>query len=252
MKIAAVIQARLNSSRLKGKVLKKIYKNSVIDWQISRLKKSKLITDIIIATTSNKIDDKLVNYLNKKYNIKIFRGSENDVLDRVCLTLKKFKVDVHVECFGDSPLIDPLLIDDFILTFLNNKYSCVSNSFKKTYPAGQEILVYKSEDLFYINSLLKKNDPLREHVGFNFIRFKKNFNIFHKKAKRNYFGPNIYLEVDTKKDLKFLNLLIESMSKKKISLSLNNIIKFLKKNNGLQKINTQEKRNWKILNEKYK
>ena len=82
MKIVASIQARLGSSRLPGKVLKEINGKPILYWHIDRIKKSRLIDDIIVATTNNPKDDKIVEFC-EKYNFKYFRGSENDVLDRI-------------------------------------------------------------------------------------------------------------------------------------------------------------------------
>ena len=125
-KIAAIIEARMNSTRLPGKILKKIGNKPSILHTIERLKMSNKIDDIIIATTKNKKDDILINLCEKK-NIKYFRGSENNVLKRVLNTAQKFNVDVIVEITGDSVFLDYKLINKAIKIFMNNNYHFVAN-----------------------------------------------------------------------------------------------------------------------------
>jgi spore coat polysaccharide biosynthesis protein SpsF len=251
-KISAIIQARTDSKRLPNKIFLKIKSKPLIWWLVRNLKKSVYIDDIILATSDNQTDDKLADYCKNNLRIKVFRGSKNDVLDRVTKAATSNNVEINVECYGDSPLLDPNLIDEFILDFLSfskKGFHCLTNAFKKTYPAGMEILVYKTSSLNDLNSIVKKNDPLREHVGFNFCRFTESFNIKNKLAKKNYNFPNYYIEVDTINDFYFLRKVINSF--KSISLiNLRNIIKVIKKKK-LFKINENEHRKWKVINRKY-
>ena len=115
MKIIASIQARLNSSRLPKKVLKNIFGKPMLYWQVERIKKSLLIDDIIIAT-SNDLDE--IENFCKENKIICYRGSENDVLDRISSMIKDHNIDIHVELFGDSPLVDPMIIDQYVGYFL--------------------------------------------------------------------------------------------------------------------------------------
>lgn len=250
--ISAIIQARTDSKRLPNKIFLEIKSKPLIWWLVRNLKKSIYINEVILATTDNKSDDKLADYCKKNLQIKVFRGSETDVLDRVTKAAIFNNVEIILECFGDSPLLDQNLIDEFIFEFLSlNKKGlhCLTNSFKKTYPAGMEILIYKTSSLKKLNSIVKKNDILREHVGFNFCRFKNKFNIKNKIAKKNFNFPNFYIEVDTLNDFYFLRKLINSFEK--ISLiNLENIIKVIKKKK-LFKINENENRRWKVLSQKF-
>ena len=82
MKIVASIQARLGSTRLPRKVLKEIYGKPMLYWHVERVKKARLLDDVIIATTTNPKDDEIVRFC-EKYNYKYFRGREDDVLDRI-------------------------------------------------------------------------------------------------------------------------------------------------------------------------
>ena len=249
--IAVTIQARMNSKRLPGKMMRIIDNKPIIEILISRIKKCKEIDKIIVATSNNKKDDKLAIFCKKKLNIEVYRGSENDVLHRIASTIKKFKIDTHIECFGDGPFLDPNLVDSFVRKFKKLKYDCLTHTIKTTYPPGQEFLVYKGEALIKLNKLLNQKDKLREHVGYNFSRF-KNFKIKSITAPKKYNYPNYYIELDTKKDFMLLKKIYYHFKKlKKPNFKLIEIIEFLRKNQDLIKINNKEKRRWKILrNEK--
>ena len=148
MNITATIQARMNSTRLPGKVLTNIMGKPMLQWQIERLKRSRLIDEIILATTDSYKDDPIQD-LCEKLNIKFYRGSENDVLGRVNNLLQKYNVEIHLECFGDSPLIDPQIIDEFIGFFLKKRCEIdfLSSALKSSYPAGMEVSIYNSSIL---------------------------------------------------------------------------------------------------------
>ena len=120
MKIFAVIHARFNSQRLPGKVLRKFCGKKMLEFQITRVKKSKLINKIIIATTKSKKDNDIVN-LATKNNVNVFRGSSRDLVGRVYNSVKHDKPDIIIRVSGDNPLIDPAILDMVIKKMLTNK-----------------------------------------------------------------------------------------------------------------------------------
>ena len=205
----------MGSKRFPGKVMKKICNKPIIQLQIERLRKSKYIDEIILSTSTSSKDKILKNFCEKKMGIKVFAGSENDVLGRVSKTVKKFNVDIHVECFGDSPLVDPKLIDQFLYKFKKIKTDCLTNTLKTTYPPGQEIFISKGKKLNELDRMIKKNDILREHVSFNFTRFQDKFSIFNIHSPKKYNFPEIYMEIDRPVDLKFLKKFIIILIKRK-------------------------------------
>ena len=115
-KIVAIVEARLNSRRLPNKVLKKIKKKELISIVLERLKLSKKIHQIVVATTKNKKDMKLVNFLKRK-KIKFFRGSEKNLFERIFNTANKFKADIIVRVTADNPFTDPDIIDYMLRNF---------------------------------------------------------------------------------------------------------------------------------------
>ena len=247
-KIFATIQARMGSTRLPGKVLKKIDGIPLLEYQIKRIKKSKTIDNVIIATTKKKEDDKIIN-LAKKLNVLYFRGSNKDVLKRITDATKKFKFDINVELISDSPFSDIKIIDKMVKFFLKNKdkYDYVSNGIKMTYPSGMEACIYESKTLINIEKKIKKNNKMREHVECHFTKNKKlrKCNI---SAPKKYNYPNIFLEVDTPEDFIMVSKIYKYFNKKKIlNFYLGDILKFLKKNKQIIEINNKVPRSWKRL-----
>lgn len=247
--IAATIQARMGSSRLPGKVLKDISGKPMLLRQIERIKNSRLIDNIIVATTTSPKDDVIEEFcLENKINF--FRGNENDVLQRICDTLENFNIDIHIELHGDSPLVDYQLIDELIGLFLKNNENLdyISNNLKTTYPPGMEFSVYSSKILLEVNKFIKKEDKLREHAGFNITRFKNKFNLKSVEALPRHYHPEIYLEVDTIQDLIMIRKIFEYFFSKNIQyFGIDVITEMLLKNKEIIEINNQVERRWKKL-----
>ena len=111
--VAIIIQARMNSTRLPSKVLAKLNEKSLFEFLVKRLKKSTLVNEIILATTNNSIDDPLCEK-GKDLNLNIFRGSEDDVLNRFFEASKITKANIFIRVTADCPFIDQFLIEDLI------------------------------------------------------------------------------------------------------------------------------------------
>ena len=136
--IVAIIEARMSSKRLYGKVLKKINNKEVLKIIIQRLCFSKLINKIVVATSTDKADDKIISFL-KKNNFFFYRGSLNNLLERVLRTGEKHKADVIVRITADNPLTDPKIVDYMLKHFLRNKKIDYLGSEKAMYvpPEGE-------------------------------------------------------------------------------------------------------------------
>lgn len=140
MKAVAIIQARTDSTRLPGKVMKKIGEFPLIEILFIRLSSSKRLDEIVLATTSSPSDDELAEYMKKK-GYKVFRGSEDDVLDRFYEAALQYEADSVVRVTGDCPLVDPEIVDKAIDTFQESSADYVSNTMKPTYPDGLDVSV---------------------------------------------------------------------------------------------------------------
>ena len=245
--IFAIIEARTGSKRFPNKVLKKIFDETLLEILIKRLKKSSLIKQIIIATTTGKNDLKIVN-LAKKLKVKAYRGSEKDVLDRITKASIKYKAHIIVQLTGDNPFIDYSLVDKMISVFKRNislKFLTnhgFGNEKIRTYPIGTDIKIFYKKDLVSINKL-KLNKIYREHPSLFF--YKNNSNLFKiknialsKKLSRKY---KLRLTVDTHADYKFVKEIYKNLSNSKPYFNLRDIISLIDKNKKLLLINNKIK-----------
>ena len=177
--ISVIIQARFNSTRFPGKVLSQIKNKTLLEILIKRLKQSKKIKNIIVACTKNKKDNPIVKICND-LNIKVFRGSEKNVLSRFYHAAKFYKVKNIIRITADCPLIDSSILDQFVDKYFSGNYDYLSNILKTTYPDGMDIEIFKFKILRERYS--KKISELeKEHVTIGFKKIKKykkyNFNI---------------------------------------------------------------------------
>lgn len=162
-KICAIIQARQGSSRLPGKALIDICGKPALQRVIERLREAKLLDDVIVATTENEADDAIIE-LCEKLKCNYFRGSENDVLDRVLNAVRQFHVDVVVEITADCPMIDWNHIDMLVTMHTNCDYDMTTNVIKRSFPRGYDIRVFDTAALERVNNEVD-NLIDRQHVS---------------------------------------------------------------------------------------
>jgi len=141
MKIVAIVQARMGSTRLPNKVMKKIGGVPLIELLLARLSRSNEIHQIVVATSKDKKNDPLVEHV-KKLGYFCYRGSENNVLQRYLDAAKKVSADVVVRVTGDCPLIDHEVVDQVVSHFRKLKVDYVSNISPPTYPDGLDTEVF--------------------------------------------------------------------------------------------------------------
>ena len=144
--IIAILQARMGSSRLPNKVLRKIKGKTLLELYINRVKQSRLIDKIVIATTTRSGDD-AIKEIASKLGIECFRGSENDLLDRYYQCAKKYHADVVVRFTPDDPFVDYQVVDKAVQIFKDNQVDFVTNHFHPTYPEGLDIEIYSIDAL---------------------------------------------------------------------------------------------------------
>ena len=236
-KIVGTIQARMNSQRYPGKVLARVNGMPMLWWQIQRLRLCKSIDQLVVATTSNPADEQLVDFC-QSIDVDVFVGEEDNVLNRVAEALGYSEADIHVEFFGDSPLVAPELVDSTIAKFLSycrgKKTEClwVTNAFTRSFPAGMEVSVYHAAALHAVNKLIDSNDKLREHAGYNLSRYPHLVRRVDVRAPQMFCYPDIHLEVDMPVDLPLIDAITESLhSEVGIDFSLEEILSWCKKMN---------------------
>lgn len=177
--VGAFIQARMNSSRMPGKVLKKVQNKTLLSHMLDRVKKADKIDTIIIITSTDDQDDAIESFA-KEENIKCFRGNNDDVLDRYYQAVLTFPCDTIVRLTADCPLIDPTIIDQVVTVFKNNQYDFVANTAPPhgaTYPDGMDVEVFSMANLKRAWQEAEKPSE-REHVTFYFWKNPTLFNTF--------------------------------------------------------------------------
>lgn len=245
MSIVATIQARLGSTRLPGKVLMEVCGKPLLQYQIERIRRSRLVDDVIIATTSAANDD-LIAEFGQGLGVQVYRGPEHDVLKRIANLLRSYRIDIHVELIGDSPLTDPQIADEIIGFYLKHagRYDYVSNGTEVSYPSGMEVNVYPAAALIEADSLVSPDDPLREHVDIHLSRNPR-YRSHCLKAPAYFHRPDIFLEVDTMRDFQMLSQIITHFVERGvIHFSLSQILDFLEMRPDLVKWNQDEERRW--------
>jgi spore coat polysaccharide biosynthesis protein SpsF (cytidylyltransferase family) len=235
-----ITQARTGSTRLPGKVLMEINQMPLLKIHLDRLKKSKNVDKIIVATTDN-IEDNIIENLVTKWGYEIFRGSETDVLDRFYQAVKNIKPLWIVRVTSDCPLIDPKLVDDVVAYAQNNNIDYCSNTLIENYPDGQDVEVFKFSVLEYVWKIaVKKSD--REHVT-PLIKELSNYkgnNIFSAINFGNDFNyANIRMTIDELRDYELMKIVIE---KNGVDKNWEEYVKFII-SNKLNKINETIVRN---------
>jgi len=236
MKIVAITQARISSTRLPGKVMKKIKNKPILQYHVDQILKSKLINEVVVATSKNKEDSVIYDYCLKK-NIHCFRGSLKDVLSRYYYCAKKYNADIIVRVTSDCPLIDPKIIDKCIKLYKEKNYDYVSNTNppeNATYPDGTdvEILNYSTLEYAFNNC---KDRLLREHVTHFFWKNPKKFKIFRLDLSRNL--RRFRFTVDYQEDFLLIKKVLNNFVNNNIKITLSNIIYFLRKNKKIKSIN---------------
>jgi len=229
MNYLAIVQARVNSSRLPYKVIRKINRFRVIEILLKRLSMSKKVDKIVVSTTKKKSDDELV-LLVKKNKFGIFRGNENDVLDRFYKTALKFKAKNIVRITADCPLVDPMIVDQIIELHKKSKKDLTSNCHIPTYPDGLDVEVFTFDSLKNAWKKSTKKDD-REHVT-PYIKRNSQINIL--KNKKNF--SHLRLTIDEHDDLELVTKIVNYF-KPKINFSLKDILRLYSSNKNLFKIN---------------
>lgn len=244
MNVVCIIQTRMGSTRLPGKVLKQICRKTVLEHVTNRLKKVKSIDKIVIATTVLEKDNVIVKE-SERLNIDYFRGSEENVLSRYYYAAKEYDADVVVRITSDCPLIDSKVTEDTIQFYLDNmhKYDYVSNTLERTFPRGldTEVFSFKALEKAF-NEAVSESD--KEHVTPYIWNNSNKFKLGCYKSKTNY--SELRWTLDTNEDFELINCIYEELSlkKKNNEFNMNDILNLYKEYPELIKINENiEQRN---------
>lgn len=239
MTIIAIIQARTGSTRLPGKVLLDLQGKTVLEHVIDRVKMSRHINKIVVATTIRNEDLEIVK-LCANLGTNVYCGSENDVLDRYYQAAKLFKADNIVRITSDCPVIDPKIIDDVVTVHLTNNADYTSNTLKETYPDGLDVEVFTfsslktawggaklASDREHVTPYIRNNPDIFKHVS---LEYKEDLS-----QKR--------WTLDNAEDLDFLRLIYKYLYRKDQLFNMDDILKLIGKKPEIEKINQHIIRN---------
>lgn len=241
MKILAITQARIGSTRLSEKILKTIQGETLLEIHLKRILKSKLITKLKVATTIEPDADKIVAICSK-LEIEVHKGSVNNVLERFYETALPEKPDWVVRLTSDCPLIDPIEIDKVIQHAITNDLDYVSNALQPTFPDGMDTEVFRFSALERAMKEAKLTSEL-EHVTPYIWKNStcKGGNLFTSDCVINDEDfSGIRLTVDTLEDFKVIEKLVELLGTEKPWLEY---VKALQENPEIRKINEHFTRN---------
>jgi spore coat polysaccharide biosynthesis protein SpsF len=242
-KIVAIIQARMGSERLSGKVLKKISGKPLLEHIISRIATSKKIHNVIVAT-SDKIEDRPIINLSKRLSFPYFAGSEHDVLSRFIGAGRAVSADIVVRICGDNPLIDVEYLDDMIDSHIlkNAEYTC-NDSPIPIGTAGEVV------DFSVLESLdaVAKEQRYREHVTTYILEHLEEFKVNRTEAPSYLKDKSFRLTVDTTEDLKLIRTIYRKLYSDGKIIKTSHAIAFLENNPSLSKINIHiPQKDWRL------
>ena len=225
----------MGSTRLPGKVLLKICGKTVLNHLVDRVRQCRLVDEIIVATTTNTQDDKIVDEC-KKLGVSWFRGSEDDVLSRYYYAARQANTNVVIRITSDNPLCDPVILCSMIDSFIskNNVYDYMSNNLIRSYPRGLdvEIMSFSSLEMAFENSTLNYE---REHVTPYLYEHAEMFKLKNYQSSKDY--SEYRLTIDTEEDFQLVKEVITQLYVRDKYFQLQDIIDFLSANPELVSIN---------------
>lgn len=236
----AILQARMSSTRLPGKVLKLINGKPMIYWQINRISRSTEISKIVIATTTDSTDDDLVNYL-KFLNVPFVRGSIQNVKGRFDEVLRNFPRDSFVRLTADCPLVMPKLIDQMVAHFNDNSgLDYLSNTIDPTFPDGLDIEIVNTRAFSSLN-LTRLSQLEQEHVTYGLYARHGKFNVMNYNSSKDL--SDLRWTVDYKQDLAFVRKVYNNFKGKEFDFTMEEVLDFLTLNPKLRSRIDSSRRN---------
>jgi spore coat polysaccharide biosynthesis protein SpsF len=232
MRIVAIIQARMGSTRLPGKVLKDLGGETVLARVVARVRRSQEIGEVVIATTREPEDEAIVDEC-RRLSARVFRGEVHDVLDRYYQAAKEEKAEAIVRITSDCPLIEPEITDATIRAFLDSRPDYASNVLERTYPRGldTEIMIWDALSRSWREA---KQPHQREHVTPYIYENAGRFTLLSVKGDIDYSSHRWTL--DQPEDLAFLRAVYERMGDDG-GFSWRDVLALLEREPGLIELN---------------
>jgi len=220
-KVVCTIEARMQSTRLPGKVLKEVCGKPLLELMVERVRRCRSVDDIVIATSDHPSCD-VIETLAQKIGVRWFRGSEEDVLDRVVKAAASAQADIIVELTGDCPLIDPGIVDHIVDTYRTGSADYCANVLKRTYPIGMDTQVFSYQVLERVSHITQDLTD-REHVSLYIYRHPEIFSLRNVESGLPAHMADWRLVVDTPEDFALICLVFEALYPSKPQFTFNDI-----------------------------
>jgi spore coat polysaccharide biosynthesis protein SpsF len=236
LRVVAIIEARMTSSRLPGKMMMPIGGRPSLQVLVERLRQAPGLAGIVVATTGNASDDGMVT-LCERLHVPCFRGSEEDVLGRVLGAARFSRADVIVEITGDCTLIDPSIVQECIDAYMKNDVDFVANCVERPhYPPGMDARIFSTDVLAEVDSFTK--DPGdREHVSLYIWEHPERYKLLYLRPPEDLAWPDKFIALDTKDDLEMLRRIYDALSPKNPFFSAHDIVAYLRANPEVSRLN---------------
>ncbi len=233
MRVTAIVQARMGSTRLPGKILRKLGDSTVLAQVVRRLRRCATIDEVVVATT-NRTEDDIVVAAARCYDARWVRGSENDVLARYVAAVAEAPTDIVVRITSDCPLLDPGVVDRVVNQMLAHPCDYVSNTQRRTYPRGLDTEALHVDTLHRLNRLTRKPE-LREHVTAFVHRRPTLFLVRQVNARQD--DSDLRWTVDTPADLTMVRTLYSQLDLDTATIAYADIVAHVRRNPRVAGIN---------------
>ncbi len=233
-RVVAVIQARMGSTRLPGKVLMDVAGMPLLKRVVGQVRQARQVDEVVVATSTEPIDDAIVEFCRKD-GIRCLRGSEHDVLGRTYEVAKQVKADVVARITADCPLIDPEVLDRVVAAYREGGYDYVTNTLRYTYPDGLDVEVFSFQALERAHQEARSSAE-REHVT-PYLRTSGRFRTRNVEHEVDLSPLNLHWAVDEPSDLEFVRSVYARLSSNGLSFGFKEILQLLEREPALAQIN---------------
>jgi spore coat polysaccharide biosynthesis protein SpsF len=228
----AVLQARMSSTRLPGKVMSQINGHPMIYWEICRISKAKHVNKIVVAISDQSSDDILANYLQSICQ-EFIRGPLDNVLGRYVKAEENYNPTALIRLTADCPLVMPELIDQYLEIFYKSDFDYLSNTLELSYPDGLDVEIIKAGILKKLLEF-KLSEEEKEHVTLGIYSRKDKFRTHNVSNKTNI--SDFRWTVDTNDDLAFVKSIYKQFESEEMNFTFEDVLKYFKKNPNLNRI----------------
>ncbi|MBA2132303.1 cytidylyltransferase domain-containing protein [Capillibacterium thermochitinicola] len=239
MKKVIIVQARMGSTRLPGKVLREVLGKPLLEYQLERLARVRS-SDMVVVATTDKEQDKPIVDLCRRLGVLFFRGPEEDVLARYYLAAREFGAEIVARITADCPIIDPAVVDQVFRFYLDHagEYDYVSNARRRTYPRGMDTEVFSFHALEEAYREARR-EAEREHVTIFIYEHPERYRLGGVEYHQDY--SRYRWTVDTEEDFQLIEKIITALYPKNPEFTLEDCLQLLAKYPEWEEINAHIK-----------